>query len=954
MFNQATPSSVKGTMAVFESPYGIAKSPFRNCRPRPEGWMVLLQGNEEHIMHFEEHDHISNISFVGDIDDFEQDEWITIRHDFPERIDRANLNGEDVDGNFIGGEFLNETFWPNDLDLDSYTYHVDKEEAPFSVRYTFNGNNNTEFPQLDTDFGAAYTYGQNYQIAPDFYKCFFKDCIVPPPAPPTPAPNQIQCSFKDCSGLWNVNGTLEWENLVVDKVQHMVIDSDTVEEFDGHIKLSSVFIDGTLEVSAAALDMREELVIEADHMIINTPTNSSFDLLEDNRRRRRDTMYLNKGTLIIGTASNPIPCGKKVTLKINGDEESISFGALPDSIPIGAKAIGGIGSIEMHGCQRSRVWSTLKNTINAGDTQIQLTDEDIMDWMAGDEIVIATTDHEHRHTEYFKILEIANGTITLDKEVEWRHLGYEETKTVQLGREYHQGAEVGLLSRNIVLDGTEGADGKFGARVLITQYTTEIDGHDYVRLGHGQFENVEFKGFGQYGYDSYVDLRSQILFYQIDGAAGPHGEASYVRNCAFHSGYHTAVAAMFDADNIEITSNVIFGLVGSAIRTDSLGVKIVGNIIGNVFQPQLVDNYFASTQNANFADDNMPAGIDTEFSMGNLVADNRVAGVDGSCFSGNGEECDHSESCAPQSTSPHQDKNNVGHSCLRGFYIFRVGRVCAKIRGYTLFKNAQFGVMFVAAQQVQSVIIEDTIIADSRVGFSGFMIGPDARVHLAQDKSITLKNSAVIGRGRTTFDCDYDNDLMLEYFAKPSVNRQHPTAFNQEDDKKGLKPQHPDTAAIIFPEFLSKDIDFPASNYFIHKSDAAMYGQTCVINTQFSEFNGRCGGKDFIFTTHTLNWDHTYRLSFLTGNSCINCNKNTIAKFHRPIDKLVNPADCVDLHCDGKKSGVVFDKEGTILGAPGHLTAEREYEWDGVNRGGVTYKSTRDGLGDYRIPTVSI
>ena len=102
------------------------------------------------------------------------------------------------------------------------------------------------------------------------------------------------------------------------------------------------------------------------------------------------------------TASNPIPCGKKVTLKINGNEESISFGALPDSIPIGAKAIGGIGSIEMHGCQRSRVWSTLKNTINAGATQIKLTD-DIMDWMAGDEIVIATTDHEHRHTEYFKI-----------------------------------------------------------------------------------------------------------------------------------------------------------------------------------------------------------------------------------------------------------------------------------------------------------------------------------------------------------------------------------------------------------------------------------------------------------------------------------------------------------------------------------------------------------------------
>ena len=77
-----------------------------------------------------------------------------------------------------------------------------------------------------------------------------------------------------------------------------------------------------------------------------------------------------------------------------------------------------------------------------------------------------------------------------------------------------------------------------------------------------------------------------------------------------------------------------------------------------------------------------------------------------------------------------------------------------------------------AAQQVQTVIIEDTIIADSRVGFSGFMIGPDAKVHLAQDKSITLKNSAVIGRGRTTFDCNYDNDLMMEYFCSFSPRLQ--------------------------------------------------------------------------------------------------------------------------------------------------------------------------------------
>ena len=140
MFNQANPITMEGSMAVFEGRHGTAKSPFRNCRPRGRGWMVMLQGKEEYRMYFETHEHISNISFTGDIDDFEEGDYLTIRHDLPERIDYAEVKGKDT-----SGEKLNITQWPTGnkdeiLKLNTYDYMIDRAEAPFSVYYSFNGN----------------------------------------------------------------------------------------------------------------------------------------------------------------------------------------------------------------------------------------------------------------------------------------------------------------------------------------------------------------------------------------------------------------------------------------------------------------------------------------------------------------------------------------------------------------------------------------------------------------------------------------------------------------------------------------------------------------------------------------------------------------------------------------------------------------------------------------------
>ena len=79
---------------------GTTKSGLRNCRPRGEGWMVLLEDQQECKMFFEQHENVSNISFTGDIDDFEQNDWLTIRHDLPKRVDEAILQSNKWVTNF--------------------------------------------------------------------------------------------------------------------------------------------------------------------------------------------------------------------------------------------------------------------------------------------------------------------------------------------------------------------------------------------------------------------------------------------------------------------------------------------------------------------------------------------------------------------------------------------------------------------------------------------------------------------------------------------------------------------------------------------------------------------------------------------------------------------------------------------------------------------------------------
>jgi hypothetical protein len=727
--------------------------------------------------------------------------------------------------------------------------------------------------------------------------------------------------------------------------QKMIIDAAAVTNAGGHMKFSGVFVDGTLEVRADSIGAGETLIIEADHLVTNTGEGDNQDNLS---RRRRDTMFVSNGAIIIGTAENPIPCDRKVIIKINGDKNARSFGAMPGSIPIGAKALGGLGGIQMHGCEITTTWTSLTNTLEVGTDSITV-DGDVSEWKVGDEIAIATTDYEQRHTEYFAITAKNGQELSLNATAAYKHLGTSTTTQEKLGRSFDQGAEVALLTRNIVIDGSGGAESKVGGRILITGATEENNGHDYIREGYGQFSFIELKGMGQHGYTNYDDLRAQIVFYDVNVAGDLDNGIlpSYVRGCAFHAGFHTAVAAMFNSDGLEISNNVIFGLTGSAIRTDSIGLSITDNVIGNVYNSQLWGEYVEGVLNTNFADDKMPSGIDTSESTDGdsiVITGNRVAGVDGSCYAGDGVSCEGTEACTGNQVSSPNVANNRGHGCLRGYYILHGGHsACTKISGFVFTKILYFGVT--TQSRTMSMVIDDVIIEDSTVGVFAIQAGPDSTMHEYADTTVTIKNSFISGKGASTFDCDYDQDVQNNVYSDKFTGRQRPPP-----NRTGSR------TAIISSDFLLGKNGFPACAWTAHDLDVAVNGITCVINTEIANYNEDCeDDREVVVTGNMETLDHIFPVHFMTGNTMSNVGENQKIDIGRPDIKFVNIADCSDLYCDTWKKFMIIDDSGMFYGEAGTLLPESEYEWDGVTRvqpdgTTVTYSDQRDGLGDYRIP----
>ncbi|XP_051729222.1 fibrocystin-L-like [Ctenopharyngodon idella] len=253
------------------------------------------------------------------------------------------------------------------------------------------------------------------------------------------------------------------------------------------------------------------------------------------------------------------------------------------------------GVLDLHGIPVPMPWTRLSQTAQNGSNTLTLMDA--VTWKTGDEIVIASTGHRHsqRENELMRIASVsADGrTLTLTEPLRYTHLGL--SVTLPDGTIFEARAEVGLLTRNIVVRGSNNVEwndqiaacpagfntgefatqtcfqGRFGEEVGSDQFGGCIMFHapqPNQNLAIGRIEYVELFNVGQAfrlgRYPIHWHLMGDVKF------------KSYVRGCGIHQSYNRAIT-IHNTHNLLVERNVIYNIMGGAFFIED-GIE-TGNIL---------------------------------------------------------------------------------------------------------------------------------------------------------------------------------------------------------------------------------------------------------------------------------------------------------------------------------------------------------------------------------------
>jgi len=253
-----------------------------------------------------------------------------------------------------------------------------------------------------------------------------------------------------------------------------------------------------------------------------------------------------KGALRVGSEAKPFAGRAVITLT----------GPSTDNIQgAGAKVLAVVsGSLDLHGTPRA-AWTRLGATAAAGTSQLQVTGS--IDWRAGDRIVVASTDFDPFQAEELVISQVQGSQITVTSPLRYTHWGQLQTLG---GRTIDERGEVGLLSRNIVIQGDSGS------------LTTGFGGHLMVMQGaEARVEGVELTRMGQ---------KRQLARYPMHWHMAGNVDGQYFRNNSVWKTFNRCLT-VHGSNNLRVTNNVCYDNIGHAYFLED------GAETGNVFETNL-------------------------------------------------------------------------------------------------------------------------------------------------------------------------------------------------------------------------------------------------------------------------------------------------------------------------------------------------------------------------------
>ncbi len=249
------------------------------------------------------------------------------------------------------------------------------------------------------------------------------------------------------------------------------------------------------------------------------------------------------GRLEIGVPARPYRHEATITLT----------GSNKDVMGMGNRFIGLMGGTLSLIGQERMTWTKLAETVHPGEKTLTLLEAP--DWQTGDTIVVASTDFDYRQAETFTVQKVTGKTVTLDKAVTFMHYGQLQTYN---GVSVDQRAEVGLLSRNIVIQGDD------------TSNQTGLGGHVMIMAGQALFNSVEFFQMGQAGQVARYPVHWHLL--------GDNARGQYIRNSSIHDSFNRCVT-IHASNGIKVQNNVTFNTPGHCIFLED-GAEI-DNLIEN-------------------------------------------------------------------------------------------------------------------------------------------------------------------------------------------------------------------------------------------------------------------------------------------------------------------------------------------------------------------------------------
>jgi cell migration-inducing and hyaluronan-binding protein len=310
-----------------------------------------------------------------------------------------------------------------------------------------------------------------------------------PPPPPPPPPAFL---------LWSDPNT--WPSKAVPAAgAAVVVPASTTIRLDvSPPALRSLTIDGTLEFAD------RDLTLTSDWIVVH-------------------------GTLRIGTEEQRFT--KRATITLTGPSTDAIEGA-------GAKVLAVIGgTLDLHGRSRT-TWTKLTATAGAGANQLTVAGP--IDWEIGDRIVIASTDFDPLQAEEGILTAVQGSLMTLQAGLRWAHWGQSQ---MYAGKAVDERAEVGLLSRNIVIQGDDASlTSGFGGHLMVMQG------------GVARVEGVELTRMGQ---------KRQLARYPMHWHLSGNVDGQYFRQNAVWKTFNRCLT-IHGTNNLQVTGNVCYDNIGHA------------------------------------------------------------------------------------------------------------------------------------------------------------------------------------------------------------------------------------------------------------------------------------------------------------------------------------------------------------------------------------------------------